>query len=111
MDSSTEIESSLIDDIALVTNSKPQLLIALNTLLGQAARTGLSINRRKAKFMVVLPKSDADNSYYLVAGNQIEVVDHFPYIGFIKSSDGCIDHEVTARTAKVSSVFGRLSHV
>ena len=73
------------DDIALSTNFKSQLLIVLNTTLGEAARTGLFINWKNTKGMVVLPKSETDNSNYLVARHQIEVVNHFNYFGSIIS--------------------------
>ena len=65
------------DNIALVTKSESQLLMALNTLLDESARTGLSIYWEKTKIMVLQPKSDTDKSNYLVTGNHIETVDHF----------------------------------
>ena len=61
--------------------------------------------------MVVQPNSDANNTNYLVARNQIKVVDHFTYLGSIISLDVCIDHKVTVCVVKASAIFGRLSHV
>ena len=82
----------VVTDCDLVTNSKSKVM-ALNTLLEEAARTGLCINWKKKKDILVQPKFDIYNSNYFVAGNQSEVFDHFTYFGSIISSDGCIDHE------------------
>ena len=67
-------DCNFADGKALLTNSKPNLLMALQIFLGEAARTGISINWKKPKVMVVQPKSDDDNSNLLVAGKQIEAV-------------------------------------
>lgn len=59
------IDCSFDDDIKLVTICKSKLLMPLNTLQGEAHRTGLSINWKMTKVMVVQPKSDW--TFYVVS--------------------------------------------
>ena len=96
------------DDAAVLSDNLDQLKSALETLSCTASRVGLQINWKKTKIMSIEKTASAPLSTVEINGQAVDVVRQFTYLGSIVSSSGTLDAEISARSAKASSVFGRL---
>ena len=96
------------DDVAVLSDYLHQLKSALETLSSTASRVGLQINWKKTKIMPIENTVSAPLSTVEINGQACEVVRQFTYLGSIISSSGILDGEISARSARVSSVFGQL---
>ena len=98
------------DDCALAACSQ-ETLQQLCDCFSNAARTfGLTISIKKTG---VLYQPARGNAYVpptiLIEGKKLKAVEHFKYLGSLISNDASVDAEITARIAKATAAFGRLT--
>ena len=78
------------------------MLVVINE---KEAKVGLKINATKTKLMRIGTKRGDGG---LVAGERVEEVDEFTYLGSILSKKGGTDEDIQARIAKARQAFAML---
>ena len=102
-------ESQFADDVALYARSREHLEIVAKKFVEEASKWGLTVSIGKTKGMAVGEKlGDGDVAPVQVEGGEIEMVDHFAYLGSVISRDGDVMEDVKCRIAKASKTFGCL---
>ena len=96
------------DDTTLVCSSREELIDLLNRIK-QASEEKDLLNTKKIKIMVV----DRDNNTtdFTIAGNKIEVVNQFEYLGSIINNKGESTTEIRRRLAMARSTVQSMSHI
>ena len=98
------------DDCALAACSLEALQRLCNSFATAARRFGLTISIKKTEALYQpAPGNDYVPPAVFIEGKQLKAVEHFKYLGSIVSSVATLDAEITARIAKATSAFGRLS--
>jgi hypothetical protein len=107
---STIRELLFADDCALAADTEEGLQRLCNCFSTAARRFGLTISIRKTE---VLYQPARGNAYVLpkifIEGQQLKAVELFKYLGSIVSRDASHDAEITARIARATAAFGRLT--
>ena len=93
---------------SVLSENIDQLKSVLETLSSTASGVGLQINWKKTKIMPIEKTASASPLTVVINGQAVDVVRQFTYLGSIISSNGTLDAEISARSAKANSVFGRL---
>ena len=98
------------DDCALAALSQEALQRLCNCFSTAARRFGLTISIKKTETL----HQPAPGNMYVppaieIEGKLLNAVDNFKYLGSISSNDASLDAEITARIAKATAAFGRLS--
>nr|VZI38030.1 unnamed protein product [Spirometra erinaceieuropaei] len=100
------------DDCALNTTSEEEMQRSMDLFSAACENLGLVINTQKTVVMHQPPPNSATGPnappQISVNGNQLQVVENFPYLGSTLSRNTKIDDEVANRTSKTSQAFGRL---
>nr|VZI17684.1 unnamed protein product [Spirometra erinaceieuropaei] len=100
------------DDCALNTTSEAEMQRSMDLFSAACENFGLVINTQKTVVMHQPPPNSATapNSppQISVNGNQLQVVENFPYLGSTLSHNTKIDDEVASRISTASQAFGRL---
>ena len=104
--STSVTESQFADDAALYATSRPVFEDVVSSFISCASRWGLTVSVQKSKGMAI--GASVDCRHVAVGGDTIEIVDKFPYLGSLLSSDGLASRDVASRVAKASAVFGAL---
>ena len=94
------------DDIAILAKTSQELQLMVDRVAATAARLGLCINAAKTKVMVV---ASAEVPQISVAGEILEVVKSFTYLGSNISAEGDGSIEIRTRIAKARSAFDLLN--
>jgi exonuclease III len=98
------------DDCALAACSLKSLQHLCDRFATAARRFGLTISIKKTE---VLYQPASGNAYVppsvKIEGKQLNAVDNFKYLGSTISNCASIDSEITARIAKATAAFGRLT--
>ena len=98
------------DDCALVACSQEALQRLCDHFASAARRFGLTISIKKTESLYQPARG---NTYVppvvSIDGKKLNAVEEFTYLGGIASNDGSIDPEITARIAKATSAFSRLT--
>ena len=104
------IESQFADDVALYTGSRDCLESVAKTFVEGTREWGLTVGIEKKKGMAVGEGlGDEDVAPVRVEGGwQIEMVEHFSYLGSVVSRDGDVTEDVKCRIARASRAFGCL---
>ena len=107
---STIRELLFADDCALAADSEEALQRLCDCFASAARRFGLTISIKKTE---VLYQPACGNAYVppaiSIEGKQLKAVELFKYLGSIVSNDASANAEITARIAKATSAFGRLT--
>ena len=107
---STIRELLFADDCALAADSEEALQRLCDCFSSAARRFGLTISIKKTE---VLYQPARGNAYVppaiFIEGKQLKAVELFKYLGSIVSNNASADAEVTARIAKATAAFGRLT--
>ena len=107
---STIRELLFADDCALAADSVEALQRLCDCFSSAARRFGLTISIKKTE---VLFQPARGNPYIppaiFIEGKQLKAVEIFKYLGSIVSNVASHDAEITARIAKATSAFGRLT--
>ena len=93
------------DDLALLSHIIQDMRDKTRALEIQSAKVGLKINATKTKLMRIGTKRSDDVS---VAGERVEEVDEFTYLGSIVSKKGVIEGDNQARIRKARHAFAML---
>ena len=96
------------DDTTLVCSSREELIDLLNRIK-QASEEKDLLNTKKIKIMVV--DRDNNNTDFTIAGNKIEVVNQFEYLGSIINNKGESTTEIRRRLAMARSTVQSMSHI
>nr|VZI11553.1 unnamed protein product [Spirometra erinaceieuropaei] len=100
------------DDCALNTTSEAEMQRSMDLFSAACENFGLVINTQKTVVMHQPPPNSATAPnappQINVNGNQLQVVENFPYLGSTLSRNTKIDDEVANRISKASQAFGRL---
>nr|VZI24541.1 unnamed protein product [Spirometra erinaceieuropaei] len=99
------------DDCALNTTSEEEMQRSMDLFSAACENFGLVINTQKTVVMHQPPPNSATgpNAPQInMHGNQLQVVEIFPYLGSTLSRNTKIDDEVANRISKASQAFGRL---
>ena len=98
------------DDCALAADSEEGLQRLCDCFAAASRRFGLTISIKKTE---VLYQPARGNAYtppaIFIEGKQLKAVELFKYLGSIVTSDNSADAEITARIAKATAAFGRLT--
>jgi len=97
------------DDIALLGSDPSQIQIILNNLTNAAARFGMHFAPAKCK--VLLQDWSGSSPNLVLAGEPIEVVDKFIYLGSCISAGGLAGNEISLRIGKARAAFLQLRHL
>ena len=98
------------DDCALVASSLEALQRLSDCFASAARRFGLTISIKKTESLYQPARGNAYVPPVVsIEGKQLNAVENFKYLGGIVSNDASIDKEITARIAKATSAFGRLT--
>nr|VZI44272.1 unnamed protein product [Spirometra erinaceieuropaei] len=105
-------ELHFVDDCALNTASEEEMQRSMDLFSAACENFGLVINTQKTVVMHQPPPNSATAPnappQISVNGNQLQVVENFPYLGSTLSHNTKIDDEVANRISKASQAFGRL---
>ena len=98
------------DDCALAALSQDALQRLCDCFATAARRFGLIISIKKTEALF----QPAPGNMYIppaitIDGQLLNAVENFKYLGSIVSKDASLDAEITARIAKATAAFGRLS--
>ena len=93
------------DDLALLSHRIQDIRDKTRALEVQSAKVGLKINATKTKLMSIGIKCGDGVS---VAGERVEEVDEFTYLGSIVSKKGDTDEDIQARIGKARQAFAML---
>ena len=98
------------DDCALAADTQEALQRLCDCFSSAARRFGLTISIKKTE---VLYQPARGNAYIppviFIEGKQLNAVELFKYLGSIASNDASLDAEISARIAKATAAFGRLT--
>ena len=98
------------DDCALAAPSLESLQRLCDRFSVAARRFGLTISIKKTEALYQpAPGNAYEHPVITIDGQQLNAVVKFNYLGSIISNDASIDAEITARIAKATSAFGRLT--
>ena len=92
-------------DLALLSHRIQDMRDKTQALEEQSAKVGLKINATKTKLMRVGTKQ---GDGVMIAGEQIEEVDEFKYLGSIVSRKGGTEEDIQPRIGKARQVFAML---
>ena len=102
-------ESKFADDVALYTTPHGNLESVARSFVGKAGEWGLTVSIEKTKRLATGDNlSEEDIAPVQVKGGEIEMVDHFTYLGSTLSRDGDVMEDVKCRIVKASRAFGCL---
>ena len=90
--------STSVTDAALYATSQLVFEDVVSSFISCASRWGLTVSVQKSKGMAI--GASVDCRHVAVGGDTIEVVDKFPYLGSLLSSDGLASRDVASRVAK-----------
>ncbi len=96
------------DDIDLLTETEEDLQKLATELYESGKSYGLMINKEKTKVMVMGKDTRAD---IRIAGENIELVDQFVYLGSLITRDNNCSLEISRRIGIASGVYGELSEI
>ena len=96
------------DDIDGLAESEEELTRLANNINNAAASYGMEINYQKTKVMTNNPQGFTDD--IRVAGNSLEVVDHFKYLGSTISEKGS-KPELLARIGQTTAALAKLKPI
>nr|VZI29711.1 unnamed protein product [Spirometra erinaceieuropaei] len=111
--STTTVHELLIaDDCSMSSTSEEEMQRSMDLFSAACENFGLVINTQKTVVMHQPPPNSttAPNAppQISVKGNQLQVVENFPYLGSTLSHNTKIDDEVANRISKASQAVGRL---
>ena len=98
------------DDCALAADSEEGLQRLCDCFASASRRFGLTISIKKTEVLYQPARGNANvppNIY--IEGTQLKAVELFKYLGSMVSNDASADAEITARIAKATAAFGRLT--
>ena len=96
------------DDLALLSHRIQDMRDKTRALEDQSAKVGLKINAAKTNLMRIGTKRDDS---VLIAGERVEEVDEFTYLGSIVSKKGGTDEDIQVRIGKAGQAFAMLKPV
>ena len=96
------------DDLALLSHSQQQMQDKTTEVAKYSACIGLNIHRGKSKVLKVNGTSD---SPIMLAGECIEEVESFTYLGSIVDRQGGTEADIKVRTGKARTAFNQLKNV
>ena len=91
------------DDTTLICSSHEELLALLEAVKVASEKRGLLLNTKKTKVMVVDENWKEDNTF-MIDGNNLEVVQHFEYLGSYINNKGDCSEEIRRRLALARNV-------
>ena len=92
------------DDVALLSEMLEVLLLALDVLKNEASPLGLEVNWQKTKIQSTIDSATLPPSV-LVAGNSVDIVESFVYLGSEIHSTGSSESEVRRRIGLAKNLF------
>ena len=90
------------DDIALLSHTHKQMPDKINIITEVSSQTGLNVNRNKTK---VLRNNTHQIEPITLAGESLEDVTSFTYLGSVVDQKGGTDQDVKARILKARVAF------
>ncbi|KAA3680653.1 uncharacterized protein DEA37_0014046 [Paragonimus westermani] len=97
------------DDTVLLSPSAEDMQTMLNKVSDRAGLYGMRFAHSKCK--VLLQDWGISTPTFFIAGNPLETVNSFTYLGSTISSDCNIADEISARIAKARVAFSKLRHL
>ncbi|XP_058449241.1 uncharacterized protein LOC131429207 [Malaya genurostris] len=98
----------LADDVVLVSQRRSDMQSKLNYLVERSTAACLNINVSKTKSLDV---NAANPSNFTVAGQVVDKVESFQYLGSQTASDGGTKSDIGARITKAWSAFASLRNI
>ena len=96
------------DDIAPLTSSRKQMQVKVARLVKHSKSTGLKINASKTKVMII----NASNTYAITAaGEEIEDVNSFIYLGGTVNNEGGTTENLRKRFCNARSAYNKLTAI
>ena len=108
------LDTDYADDMAIMDNCTAGLHESTDLLAHYSSYAGLKINAKKTKCMAISnyvsqrPYIEDDYIELEVAGEPVEQVSNFIYLGVTKSGDGKIDRDLDVRIQKANGAFHQL---
>ncbi|VDO15268.1 unnamed protein product [Brugia timori] len=98
----------LADDVALVSQRRSDMQSKLDDLAERSSAAGLNINVSKTKSLDI---NTGNPSNFTVAGQEVEKVESFQYLGSQIASDGGTKSDIGARIKKARAAFASLRNI
>jgi hypothetical protein len=98
----------LADDVALLAQRQSDMQSKLNDLAERSSAAGLTINVSKTKSLDV---NTSSSSNFTVAGQAVEKVESFQYLGSQIASDGGTKIDIGTRIKKARAAFASLRNI
>ena len=96
------------DDIALLTSSREQMQVKVDRVVSHVKSTGLKINASKTKVMRI----NARNTQAITAaGEEIEDVSSFIYLGGTVNNEGGTTEDIRRRLGHARSAYNKLTAI
>jgi hypothetical protein len=98
------------DDCALIAHSQDSAQQLFDRFACAARRFGLTVSLKKTEVVFQPSCRQTHTAPVIKAGDTVlKVVDKFCYLGSVLSTDASIDDDISARLAKASAAYGRLT--
>jgi hypothetical protein len=97
------------DDIVLISNASHDMQIVLDRLAVEVERFGMCFAPSKCK--VLLQDLQGAEPALTLAGDTLEIVDHFIYLGSCVTAGGGVGEEISHRIARARAAFANLKHL
>ncbi|KAL0177088.1 hypothetical protein M9458_025982 [Cirrhinus mrigala] len=99
-----------MDDCALMAHTLTEVQSLFDRFRTAAPQFGLTVSLKKTEVMLQAVNKSKSIPLVITAGDTVlTAVDKFCYLGSILAADTTVDCDISARIAKASTAFGRLS--
>jgi Reverse transcriptase (RNA-dependent DNA polymerase) len=98
------------DDVAIIARSVGEMQQVVDSIITAGAEMGLRINTKKTKVMRIGPEEKREINLG-IAGERVEEVKEFTYLGTLLSSGGREELEIEARLTKGNKCAGSMNYL
>ena len=95
------------DDTALCTNNHEEATCFINELNKAGEEKSLELNAKKTKYIHI---GETDSEALFIDADKIERVDHFKYLGSIKTNSGDCTTDINSRIGMAKKTYDRAEH-
>jgi hypothetical protein len=96
------------DDIVLFSDNAESLTLATQEVHTKMKQWAMQVGVKKSKILVVSKSMDVPQPTIVLDGEQMEVVDKFPYLGSMFTHDNNLDTEISYRISRAAMAFASL---
>ena len=99
------------DDTVLIADSEQKLQNLVQTLVQSSEERGLKLNISKTKVMVMSKVNGNTTTNIVVAGERLEQVERFKYLGSVMTQEVRCEEEIKTRVAIAKNAFNKIKTI